>query len=144
MTIKKLTEKTLLAMPEEAYMDDTQLDYFRTLLESQRDEIIETIHSTRTQMASVETEADPSDVASNHEALQLGLRTSERLTKHLKNIESALRRITEGEYGFCEISGEPIGLKRLLARPTATLSIQAKEDQEYREKIEGEGTPDQQ
>lgn len=139
MTAKALTEKDLLKMSEEEYMNDDQLQYFQNLLKNQKDEILETIRETRLQMASVESEADPSDVASNHEALQLGLRTSERLTKHLKNIESALQRISEGEYGYCEVSGEPIGLKRLLARPTATMSIQAKEDQEYREKIEGEG-----
>lgn len=132
-----LTKEQLLAMPESEYMNEAQLAFFKQLLEQQRDEILENIDSIKKSLASTERSADLNDVASSQEMQQFDLRTVDRLNKLLKKVESSLERIDEGEYGYCEMTGEPIGLERLLARPTATLSVQAKEIQEHQEKTQG-------
>lgn len=135
---KLLTEAQLLKMPEDDYMNPQQLAFFKNILETQRDELLEQIESNRKEISqSSEAEIDPSDVATQQEMLQMQVRLSERHTKLLAKIEKSLRRIASGEYGYCVDSGEPIGLRRLLARPTAVLSIQSKENQEHQERTEG-------
>jgi len=101
-------------------------------------ELEESIASARKALSENETNADPSDIATVQEMQQLHLRTVERQTKLMHKVEQAIDRINTGEYGYCEETGEPIGIPRLLARPTATMSIQAKEAQEYKERTEGE------
>ncbi len=137
-TLSTLTEAQLLAMPESDYMNEAQLEFFKKLLKLEEQELMHAIDEARAGLSNHEAEADLADVATQQEMQQLHLRTVERQTKLLKKVRETLRAIDEGDYGYCEETGEPIGLKRLLARPTATMSIQAKEAQEYKERTEGE------
>ena len=95
------------------------------------------ISNARESMLASGDVGDSLDLASDAEILQLSLRTTERKTKLLHKVEEALIRVDNNTYGFCVESGNPIGLKRLLARPTATLSIDSKEQQEFHERTEG-------
>ena len=81
---------------------------------------------------------DPADRATIEEEHALELRTRDRERKLLKKVQAAIKRIDEGEYGYCEESGEPIGVRRLLARPTATLSLEAQERREIKQKMFGD------
>lgn len=134
MTKKKLTEKDIIAWkgPESDYMNEQHLAFFRELLTQQQDELINKAGETTGRMQSHETAADPADRASQEEEYALDLRARDRERKLLAKIQASLRAIDEGEYGYCQDTGEPIGLRRLLARPTATLSVEA---QERRERI---------
>ena len=128
----KLTEKDILAWdgPED-YMNAQHLEFFRNLLSQQQDEIINKADATTDRMQhDTASAADPADRASQEEEYALELRARDRERKLLAKIQAALREIDEGEYGFCHDTGEPIGLKRLLARPTATLSVEAQERRE--------------
>ena len=129
-----LTEQELLAMPEDDYMNEAQAEFFATMLRSMYDEISVEVGESKQELSRIEDNHDPLDTASRTEMQQLELRKMERLTKLLHKIESSLRDIEKGDYGYCRESGEPIGLRRLLARPTATLSIEAKQRQEHLEK----------
>ncbi|WP_198003218.1 RNA polymerase-binding protein DksA [Alkalilimnicola ehrlichii MLHE-1] len=130
-----LTKEQLLASPPEDYMNDEQLAYFRQLLEKERKEILEGLESTTRHLRDDNSrEPDEHDRATLEEEYQLELRIRERETRLLRKIDQALRRIETGEYGYCEVTGEPIGIPRLLARPTATLSIEAKERAEVEER----------
>lgn len=130
-----LTKEQLLASPPEDYMNEAQLAYFRNLLEQERQEILEGLESTTDHLRNDNTrESDEHDRASLEEEYQLELRIRERETRLLRKIDEALHRIDTGEYGYCEETGEPIGIPRLLARPTATLSIEAKERAEVAER----------
>ena len=133
-----LTQKQLLAMPKKDYMNDTQLAFFKNLLEEQKIELNTTILEAKRNLAENEHNTDPNDVATQQEMQQIYLRTVERQSKLLNKINKTLKLIENKDYGYCEVTGEPIGLKRLLARPTATLSVSAKEVQEHHEKTEGE------
>lgn len=129
-----MTEQDLLSLPEEAYMDAAQQGFFRELLLSQRTELQERISSEFEVMREFEPSSDPSDLGTAEEQRQWQLRLLEREKKLLDKIDEALERISRGEYGWCKETGEPIGLRRLLLRPTATLSIEAKERQERKER----------
>ena len=124
----------LLAMPEKDYMNPTQLAFFRELLEHMRDEILHNVTSTSEHLRESEEMPDPADRATQEEEHSFELRARDRERKLLHKIERALQRIEQGEYGYCEETGEPIGLKRLLARPTATLTLEAQERHEQRER----------
>ena len=129
----KLTEQDILNWdgPEEDYMNAQHLEFFRNLLSQQQDEIINKADATTDRMQhDTASAADPADRASQEEEYALELRARDRERKLLAKIQAALREIDEGEYGFCHDTGEPIGLKRLLARPTATLSVEAQERRE--------------
>lgn len=128
-----MTEQELLAQPGEAYMNEAQQGYFRGLLLHQRDELQVRIHEEFEALQDDERASDDADVASREEARQWQLRLLEREKKLLDKIDQALERLARGEYGWCEETGEPIGLRRLLLRPTASLCIEAKERQERRE-----------
>lgn len=130
----KLTEKDILHWdgPEEEYMNAEQLAFFRELLLKLQDELINNATTTAGHLQEQSTTPDPADRATLEEEYALELRTRDRERKLLSKIQASLRQIDEGEYGFCQDTGEPIGLKRLLARPTATLSVEA---QERRERI---------
>lgn len=116
---------------DEPYMSPRQLDYFRRKLEAWREELIadseQTLEHLRTENWQ---EPDPNDRASHESEASLELRTRDRYRKLIGKIESALRRIELGDYGYCEETGEPIGLGRLEARPIATLSVEAQEAHE--------------
>ncbi|SSY80431.1 RNA polymerase-binding protein DksA [Alysiella crassa] len=129
---KKLTEQDILNWngPEDDYMNEAQLAFFRELLVKLQDELIEKASITTNNMQEHELAPDPADRASQEEEYALELRTRDRERKLLSKIQESLRDIDEGEYGFCRDTGEPIGLKRLLARPTATLSVEAQERRE--------------
>lgn len=129
-----LTQAELLAQPADAYMNDTQQQFFRALLLAQRAELQTRIDDEFTELRQPDTSSDVADIGAAEEQRQWQLRLLEREKKLLDKIDQALERLARGEYGWCAETGEPIGLKRLLLRPTATLCIEAKERQEQREK----------
>ena len=128
------TEVELLAQPTDDYMNAVQLQFFRVLLLSQRSELQTRIAEEFEGLRERETNSDPVDIGSAEEQRQWQLRLLEREKKLLDKIDETLDRLARGEYGWCRETGEPIGLKRLLLRPTASLCIEAKERQEQREK----------
>ena len=118
----------------EAYMNDSQLSYFKQLLTKWKSDLINEVDRTVVHMKDEASNfPDPNDRATQESEFGLELRTRDRERKLLKKISSALIRIEEGDYGYCDETGEEIGLKRLQARPVATLSLEA---QERREKAE--------
>jgi DnaK suppressor protein len=129
-----LTEKALLKQAKSKYMNDEQLEFFRDLLQTQKDELVNSLRETSDHLQNQEREADENDRASLEEGRWLELRIREREGKLIQKIDEALLRITDGSYGYCEESGDEIGLERLLVRPTATLSIEAKQRRESIEK----------
>lgn len=128
----KLSEQDILNWngPEEDYMNEDQLAFFRELLVKLQDELINNASATTDHLQDHESASDPADRATQEEEYALELRTRDRERKLLSKIQLSLRSIDEGEYGYCRDTGEPIGLKRLLARPTATLSVEAQERRE--------------
>ncbi len=130
-----LTEAALLKMPESDYMNAEQLEFFRERLVGMRDELQLKVDETVEHMREQEVVADPADRATVEEEHALELRTRDRERKLLKKIEQALARISDESYGYCEETGEPIGLARLLARPTATLSVEAQARRERLQKM---------
>lgn len=129
-----MTEAELLAQSADAYMNEAQQAFFRDLLLRQRQELQARIADEFQALREQEPSSDPSDIGSAEEQRQWQLRVLEREKKLLDKIDHALDSLARGEYGWCTETGEPIGLKRLLLRPTTTLSIEAKERQEQREK----------
>ncbi|MBL8656562.1 MAG: RNA polymerase-binding protein DksA [Altererythrobacter sp.] len=120
----------------EQYMSDRQLDYFRMLLLEWKRSIHTAAESTLQSLQDGPIrEADLNDRASSETDWGIELRTRDRQRKLIAKIDAALRRIDGGEYGFCEVTGDPIGLKRLIARPVATMTVEAQEAHERREKI---------
>jgi DnaK suppressor protein len=136
---RDLTEPELLAMPDSEYMNDKQLDFFRTRLTALKDDLLsnagETTEHLREDTSIV---PDPADRATIEEEHALELRTRDRERKLLKKISQSLVRLDSGDYGFCDETGEPIGLGRLLARPTATLSLEAQQRREMKQKMFGD------
>jgi len=133
-----LTEKALLAMPQADYMNEAQLAFFRERLQQLEQEILSNAGSTTENLRETQFVPDPADRATIEEEHALELRTRDRERKLLKKVQQSLHLIDSGEYGWCEETGEPIGLKRLLARPTATLSLEAQERREMRQKLYGD------
>jgi DnaK suppressor protein len=120
----------------EDYMSEPQQDYFRRLLLTWKKSILDASAGTLQQLQDGPIrEPDLNDRASSETEWGIELRTRDRQRKLIAKIDSALRRIEEGEYGFCEVTGEPIGLGRLTARPVATMTVEAQEAHERREKI---------
>lgn len=134
MDTPRLTKEELLAQPSEEYMSGAQQEFFRQLLLTEREELRERIDRDFQGLRDYEMPSDPADVGSAEEQRQAQLNFLEREKRLLDKIDQALDRIARGEYGWCAESGEPIGLRRLLLRPTATLSIEAKERQEQLER----------
>ena len=133
-----LTEEQLLAMPESDYMNDEQLAFFRDRLKRLEDEIINNAGVTTENLRETQFVPDPADRATIEEEHALELRTRDRERKLLKKVQQSLAHIESRDYGWCEETGEPIGLCRLLARPTATLSLEAQERREKRQKMYGD------
>ena len=138
-TGRDLTEPEVLAMPESEYMNDKQLEFFRVKLQTLKDDLLsnagETTEHLREDTSIV---PDPADRATIEEEHALELRTRDRERKLLKKISQSLQRIDSGDYGFCDETGEPIGLGRLIARPTATLSLEAQQRRELKQKMFGD------
>lgn len=136
---KELSEAEVLAMPDSEYMKDKQIEFFRSRLLAQRDDLLsnagETTEHLREDTSIV---PDPADRATIEEEHALELRTRDRERKLLKKIVQSLARLDSGEYGYCDETGEPIGLARLIARPTATLSLEAQQRRELKQKMFGD------
>lgn len=141
-TCALLSQEALLAMPASDYMNDQQLAYFEHHLSTLRHEILHEVKEAKERIAQHDASADPIDAASDQESMQTALRVVERRSKLLKKVNASLKHIQEGTYGYCSVTDDPIGLNRLLARPTATLSIAAKERQEFFERTSGTSDPD--
>ena len=121
---------------DEEYMSDKQLTYFRVLLLEWKKSILTAAEGTLQSLQDGPIrEPDLNDRASSETDWGIELRTRDRQRKLIAKIESALRRIDNGEYGWCEVSGEAIGINRLIARPIATMTVEAQEAHERREKI---------
>lgn len=133
-----LSEAELLRAPASQYMSAEQLAFFRERLLGTQKELLEKADLTSEHLREHELEPDPTDQATIEEEYALELRARDRERKLLKKIDEALRRIDEGSYGYCEETGEPIGIPRLLARPTATLSIEAQARRELKQRLYGE------
>ncbi|MBV6305538.1 RNA polymerase-binding protein DksA [Candidimonas humi] len=133
-----MTEEELLAMPESDYMNEAQLAFFRERLKQLEQDIINNAGATTENLRETQFVPDPADRATIEEEHALELRTRDRERKLLKKVQQSIARIDTGEYGWCEETGEPIGLARLLARPTATLSLEAQERREMRQKLYGD------
>ena len=120
----------------EEFMNPVQLGYFRQKLSDWREEILRESRGTMAQLkCGPIREADVTDRASSETDWSIELRTRDRQRKLISKIDSALRRIDSGEYGFCEVTGEPISLARLEARPIATMTVEAQERHERQERI---------
>ena len=128
--------KTYKPTQKEKFMNAKMKEYFRQKLENWKSELLKESSQTLNNLQT-ENEAKPdmTDRASEEIDRTFELRTRDRERKLINKIDAALRRISDGSYGYCEETGEPIGLKRLVARPIATLSIQAQEMHEQKEKI---------
>lgn len=130
-----LTREQLLNAPEEDYMNEEQLAFFKQLLLDLRAQTVKHLKETKHRLAFEEREADELDQAWLEEENILSLRIADRESKLLPKIDAALKRIEEGTYGYCEETGEPIGIRRLLLRPTATLCAEEKARQERIESL---------
>jgi DnaK suppressor protein len=135
---KVLTEEDLLKAPEKDYMNEAQLAFFRQRLTDIRDQILRNADNTGEHLRENEVTTDPSDRATLEEEYTLELRTRDRERKLLKKVEKSIKQLDDGSYGYCEETGDPIGIPRLLARPTATLSLEAQERRERVQKMFGD------
>lgn len=135
---KLLTAEEILQMSDDDYMDERQLVFFRNLLVQMENELRQNADQTTVNLRETTVAPDPTDRATIEEEHALELRTRDRERKLLKKVEAAIRRIDEGEYGYCEETGDPIGVARLMARPTATLSLEAQQRRELKQKMYGD------
>jgi DnaK suppressor protein len=137
--VEQLTDQDVLSMPDGEYMNDLQLSFFRLKLQRLKADMLanagETTEHLREDTVVV---PDPADRATIEEEHALELRTRDRERKLLKKIEQAIARIDSGDYGYCEETGEPIGVGRLMARPTASLSLEAQQRRELKQKMFGD------
>jgi DnaK suppressor protein len=135
-TASVLKETEYRPSEDEPFMNERQVEYFKQKLLNWKEEILRESRETVTHLqAETENHPDLADRASSETDRALELRTRDRQRKLIAKIDDALRRIEEGVYGFCEETGEPIGLARLEARPIATLSVEAQERHERRERV---------
>jgi DnaK suppressor protein len=135
---RELSEEEILKAPDKDYMNEAQLAFFKKLLLEIRDQILRNADDTGEHLRENEITTDPSDRATLEEEYTLELRTRDRERKLLKKVEKSLRMIDDGSYGYCEETGEPIGVPRLIARPMTTLSIEAQERRERVQKLYGD------
>jgi DnaK suppressor protein len=132
----KLKDPDYRPSDDEPFMNERQLEYFRKKLLDWKDDILREARETVSHLQSeTENHPDLADRASSETDRALELRTRDRQRKVISKIDEALRRIEEGVYGYCEETGEPIGLARLEARPIATLGLEAQERHERRERV---------
>ena len=137
--LAELTDADLMAMPDSEYMNDVQLAAFRLKLSTLKQEILNSAGETTEHLREdTSVVPDPADRATIEEEHALELRTRDRERKLLKKIEQSIGRIDAGDYGYCDETGEPIGVGRLLARPTATLSLEAQQRRELKQKMFGD------
>jgi DnaK suppressor protein len=136
---EELTDAEVIAMPDSEYMNDKQMAFFRLKLQELKRGILENAGETTEHLREdTVVVPDPADRATIEEEHALELRTRDRERKLLKKIEQSIQRIDAGDYGYCDETGEPIGVGRLLARPTATLSLEAQQRRELKQKMFGD------
>jgi len=133
-----LTEEQILQMSEKDYMNEAQLAFFKARLQQLERDLLKNAGETTEHLRETVVVPDPADRATIEEEHALELRTRDRERKLLKKVQQALASIETGEYGWCEETGEPIGIPRLLARPTATLSLEAQQRRELKQKLYGD------
>lgn len=133
-----MSEAEIMAAPEKDYMNPAQLQFFKVRLQTMEQDILRNADETTEHLRESIIVPDPADRATIEEEHALELRTRDRERKLLKKIQQSINRIDSGEYGYCEETGDPIGVPRLLARPTATLSLEAQERREMKQKMFGE------
>jgi len=138
-SVEQLTDPEIIAMPDNEYMNDKQLAYFRLKLVQLKEDMLANADQTAENLRDdTVVVPDPADRATIEEEHALELRTRDRERKLLKKIEQSIARIDAGDYGYCDETGEPIGVPRLLARPTATLSLEAQQRRELKQKMFGD------
>lgn len=133
-----LTEAQILAMDEKDYMNPAQLAFFKARLQQLEKDLLRNAGETTEHLRETVLVPDPADRATIEEEHALELRTRDRERKLLKKVQQSLLSIDSGDYGWCEETGEPIGIPRLLARPTATLSLEAQQRRELKQKLYGD------
>ncbi len=133
-----LTEAQVLKMSEKDYMNAAQQAFFKARLQQLEKDLIKNAGETTEHLRETTLVPDPADRATIEEEHALELRTRDRERKLLKKVQQSIASIDTGEYGWCVETGEPIGLQRLLARPTATLSLEAQQRRELKQKLYGE------
>ncbi|MFG6430663.1 RNA polymerase-binding protein DksA [Roseateles sp. LYH14W] len=135
----ELSDAEVLAMPDAEYMNAKQIEFFRAKLEGLKREVLSNAGETTEHLREDTTIVpDPADRATIEEEHALELRTRDRERKLLKKIVQSITRLDSGDYGYCDETGEPIGLGRLIARPTATLSLEAQQRRELKQKMFGD------
>ena len=135
----ELTDEEVIAMPDGEYMNDVQLAFFRLRLVALKNNILANADETTENLKEDSSIVpDPADRATIEEEHALELRTRDRERKLLKKIEQSIARIDADDYGYCDETGEPIGVPRLLARPTASLSLEAQTRRELKQKMFGD------
>jgi DnaK suppressor protein len=132
------SEGELLKMADSDYMNERQLAFFKHRLQQMERELLQNADETTEHLRETVIVPDPADRATIEEEHALELRTRDRERKLLKKVQQALTRIDSGEYGYCEETGDQIGIPRLLARPTATLSLEAQQRRELKQKMYGD------
>lgn len=138
MAKKVLTAEEILKMPDDDYMNAQQLEFFRRRLTDLEKELRANADQTTVNLRETTVVPDPADRATIEEEHALELRTRDRERKLLKKVQAAIKRIDDGDYGYCEETGDPIGAARLMARPTATLSLEAQQRRELKQKMYGD------
>lgn len=133
-----LTEEQLLQMGEADYMNTQQLAFFKARLQHLEKDLVKNAGETTEHLRETVLVPDPADRATIEEEHALELRTRDRERKLLKKVQQSIALIDSGEYGWCEETGEPIGIPRLIARPTATLSLEAQQRRELKQKLYGD------
>jgi DnaK suppressor protein len=137
--VEQLTDAEVMAMPDSEYMNEKQMGFFRLKLTRLKQDILNNAGVTTEHLREdTVIVPDPADRATIEEEHALELRTRDRERKLLKKIEQSIARIDAGDYGYCDETGEPIGVGRLLARPTATLSLEAQQRRELKQKMFGD------
>ena len=138
-TAEQLSDAEVIAMPDSEYMNNTQMAFFRLKLVQLKNEVLSNASETTEHLREdTVVVPDPADRATIEEEHALELRTRDRERKLLKKIEQSIQRIDSGDYGYCDETGEAIGVGRLLARPTASLSLEAQERREIKQRMFGD------
>ena len=134
----QLTDEQIMKMSEQDYMNPVQLAFFKSRLQQLEKDLLKNAGETTEHLRETVLVPDPADRATIEEEHALELRTRDRERKLLKKVQQSILSIDSGDYGWCEETGEPIGIPRLLARPTATLSLEAQQRRELKQKLYGD------
>ena len=133
-----LSDEEILQMDDKDYMNEAQLAFFKARLQQLEKDLLKNADETTEHLRETVLVPDPADRATIEEEHALELRTRDRERKLLKKVQQSIAMIDSGEYGWCEETGEPIGIARLLARPTANLSLEAPHRRELKQKLYGD------